>query len=546
MMIYRIPSGTSKELTDLLMRLLKRNAKDRMEFDEFFDHPFMKINQSKSSSSSSASKRMSHHKLPHGIQMQQVQQHSPPAHHGSSPSSQNQQHPNSRPVPVPRPSNIPQSSSGGSASGSPSIISQSPFGSPSSPMNYHLHGAHGKEHTSSGNMPKHDHSSSSSAEDDDYVMIEHPKQSSSSNNSPVVKFSNAKTEPKNRSNSNSPQKPDFIPVPSQVNNYEKLIEKSISRDRSISGGTTGSGNLDSLQAESRKSISSVGSDVGSIGSGSSPGFRSKVDATQISPPNLQFHPMGTPPGLGGSFTAVSRIPYGRRPSAPTIISGPRSPSGDQQQQQQSSPSAAVTPVRPTCLPPDVNWSHFLKTSPEHPSHRTSTGTLGSFGERKGSLGTIPASSRAITFGGGNPQQNDASGYAGFPGFSCCCQSPHGTHNMNHPGSFGHHHMGSHGTGIRPISAPFASPPNIDESHLTFIPPELPAETLLDSDHNETLAKLNFILALVDCIMDLAERRGNPLSLLTESTCRKVSPVLDGFSCTHSSLFSNRNSYRQKH
>lgn len=38
----RIPSGTSRELHDLLSRLLKRNAKDRMDFDEFFSHPFLK------------------------------------------------------------------------------------------------------------------------------------------------------------------------------------------------------------------------------------------------------------------------------------------------------------------------------------------------------------------------------------------------------------------------------------------------------------------------------------------------------------------------
>ncbi|XP_038059194.1 serine/threonine-protein kinase unc-51-like [Patiria miniata] len=36
-----IPQGTSKELKDLLIRLLKRNQKDRIEFDAFFSHPFL-------------------------------------------------------------------------------------------------------------------------------------------------------------------------------------------------------------------------------------------------------------------------------------------------------------------------------------------------------------------------------------------------------------------------------------------------------------------------------------------------------------------------
>uniref|UniRef100_A0A8C4QD71 non-specific serine/threonine protein kinase n=1 Tax=Eptatretus burgeri TaxID=7764 RepID=A0A8C4QD71_EPTBU len=36
-----IPSETSPQLKHLLFRLLKRNQKDRMDFDEFFNHPFL-------------------------------------------------------------------------------------------------------------------------------------------------------------------------------------------------------------------------------------------------------------------------------------------------------------------------------------------------------------------------------------------------------------------------------------------------------------------------------------------------------------------------
>lgn len=39
--LFRIPPGTSKELTDLLMGLLRRNAKERMNFDTFFNHAFL-------------------------------------------------------------------------------------------------------------------------------------------------------------------------------------------------------------------------------------------------------------------------------------------------------------------------------------------------------------------------------------------------------------------------------------------------------------------------------------------------------------------------
>jgi len=42
--------------------------------------------------------------------------------------------------------------------------------------------------------------------------------------------------------------------------------------------------------------------------------------------------------------------------------------------------------------------------------------------------------------------------------------------------------------------------------------------LLQREHNETLAKLNFVLALSDCVMELAQARATPLAALTESTC----------------------------
>lgn len=38
---FRIPAGTSPELQDLLFGLLRRNAKERMSFDVFFNHPFL-------------------------------------------------------------------------------------------------------------------------------------------------------------------------------------------------------------------------------------------------------------------------------------------------------------------------------------------------------------------------------------------------------------------------------------------------------------------------------------------------------------------------
>ncbi|KAG8224077.1 hypothetical protein J437_LFUL001154 [Ladona fulva] len=70
------------------------------------------------------------------------------------------------------------------------------------------------------------------------------------------------------------------------------------------------------------------------------------------------------------------------------------------------------------------------------------------------------------------------------------------------------------------SLPFGSSPPALEGPLTFVAPELPEETLLEREHNETLAKLHFVLALVDCIVELAKSRANPLAALTESLTRE--------------------------
>lgn len=59
---------------------------------------------------------------------------------------------------------------------------------------------------------------------------------------------------------------------------------------------------------------------------------------------------------------------------------------------------------------------------------------------------------------------------------------------------------------KPISENNLPDFNAIESPVTFVLPELPQETLLEREHNETLAKLNFVLALSECITDVASSR----------------------------------------
>ncbi|XP_043518115.1 serine/threonine-protein kinase unc-51 isoform X2 [Frieseomelitta varia] len=53
-------------------------------------------------------------------------------------------------------------------------------------------------------------------------------------------------------------------------------------------------------------------------------------------------------------------------------------------------------------------------------------------------------------------------------------------------------------------------PTIDDQPLTFFAPELPEETLLEREHNEILAKLNFVVALCECVCEVARTKAGPL------------------------------------
>ncbi|KXJ76865.1 hypothetical protein RP20_CCG008824 [Aedes albopictus] len=65
--------------------------------------------------------------------------------------------------------------------------------------------------------------------------------------------------------------------------------------------------------------------------------------------------------------------------------------------------------------------------------------------------------------------------------------------------------------------------NLDDHPINFHAPELPAETLMDREHNETVAKLNFVIALTDCILEVADSRCAPLSALMSADAQPIAP-----------------------
>lgn len=74
--------------------------------------------------------------------------------------------------------------------------------------------------------------------------------------------------------------------------------------------------------------------------------------------------------------------------------------------------------------------------------------------------------------------------------------------------------------------PYGGGPSEQQNTITFEPPgELSEETLLDKGHNETLAKLNFVLALVDSIFEYINSISSPMAVLSESIASDVSDAI---------------------
>ncbi|GFG29073.1 hypothetical protein Cfor_09476 [Coptotermes formosanus] len=394
-MSLQIPTGTSPELADLLLGLLRRNARDRIPFDSFFSHPFL-------------------------------QRHLEPTPPRSPPS-------------CPMSGNLPPSVGAmftpavAAASAGATVILVSPMQQkvdssspdPGSPVSGAGQG-----------------SSSSPEETDDFVLVPSniPSDVSSDSN-------HAERQTKGHRPCfaiASPPRPSFlpisepIPVPTQRGVYQQLHSN------------------EGLPSPTKSTVPR--SQPISMKRGGDHKMTAPPDLSSLSPPSVQFM-IGTPPGGGqrrrsasGSSCEtpppvttwqVSPVSGGKlTPSSPLRRSGASSPL-------LSGPLAMLPPILDS--PVRLSDNNNLQHSP-----------------------VMPFGTRAMTL----PEISGMSGYQRL--FN---EAP-----------------------VPPLDGP-----------ITFVAPELPEETLLEREHNETLAKLNFVLALSDCVMELAQARATPLAALTEST-----------------------------
>ncbi|XP_046464386.1 serine/threonine-protein kinase unc-51-like [Daphnia pulex] len=457
----KIPSGTSPELTALLTGLLRRNAKDRMEFDDFFNHSFIRKSQTP---------------------------------------------PTTPPLPVPnlaRLSTPPKTP--------PVTVPARPV--PTAPASQN-------------------NNATTPEEADDFVLVPSPSQLRSESRGAVVGGINQNegdTQP--------------LPVPSQRDAFIKMQTSHRNSDYSPIGSPSSSPGVRAAPLPRSQPISVAQKATSPTNDSSNSRTGVSGDINSLSPPSVQFC-VGTPPGIPGRRRSTSGSSCGTSPPAfaapwPQLMTSPlRRTAGSAGVVAPAGPLAPIkgSPIRisslanvsETATTPSsggivqlrnvggsgaaVEWNPLVHhptrtmtlpeftaspsvtmcgTTPNHGFHRSQTEYMASSPSYGGNRSPMQC------FAGGGLQNSNGSSWS-----------------LQRKPSFDHQ-MGAYCYGT--------SPPM--EGPIVFTAPELTQETLLEKEHNDTLAKLNFVLALVECIMDVARNRASPLAAaLNESIHTRKNPM----------------------
>ncbi|XP_052246716.1 serine/threonine-protein kinase unc-51-like isoform X4 [Dreissena polymorpha] len=462
-----IPSGTSPELKDLLLKLLKRNAKERIEFDDFFVHPFLQPVSPAASSS-------------------------PVPVPGRSPSFSSDS-----PISLKAHSASPLSGKMEYSPSPPSI--QSPRSKTSSKLET-VASSHkqGSSRESSGYMKvakEMGAGSQASTPTEDFVMV--PEALGSDHSDPGDK-ARMSTEERLLDNANTvtmtpglgavvfqkestpspiPSRPSSlqvaspgstppttspIPVPTQVAAYKRMCNSPTSplaQNRTVNDLSL----TRKMEMARKESLPRNGSDP-------------KLSVVDISPP-VRFN-IGTPPGVTGLPGSWRRGSVSNSPNK-------------------------------------------YGSTPPSPLKKSVLGRLGTGADRgRTAEGTSMLSQQLFKAAFGSPPAHDTSRHViPFAGFSSGSRE-----RINSGGS----EKSDRGTGFtrrvpsleHSPPAMYAQSPSNMEGPIAFVVPELSEETLMDDNHNATLGKLNFVLDLVECILEVARSRGAPLSAFSESVSVK--------------------------
>ncbi|KAL1494404.1 hypothetical protein ABEB36_010007 [Hypothenemus hampei] len=391
-----LPASTSPELQDLLMGLLKRNPKDRMNFETFFNHKFLQR------------------------EPVMVQGELPLPAYGSSPLTK---------LPL-KPS-------------TPIRVATPPRSQPDSPRSART--------------------ALSSSPDDDYVIV--PQNLRSTGSNPSIDMSLEKEKPNSfkmpvrasvpeptvAEPLSSPSRPNFlpisepIPVPTQRAAFERMYSRRCQSNKS---------NEDQQPSQSPVEVKNASIPRSQpITVKRPPDRQLSTDIASLSPPSVQFV-IGTPPGGGR-----------RRSTSSSLCETPPPPN-----------MWTVSPTSAKNMP----LNSPLKRSGTSPPMLS------------GPLARVPILS--------SPNLSDNNNFGRSPVIPFCTRAV----TLPEISELGNYHQFFQNT--ETVSS------NCEAEPITFAP-ELPEETLLEKEHNETLAKINFVLALSNCVIELAAQRAAPINAL---------------------------------
>ncbi|XP_060584865.1 serine/threonine-protein kinase ULK2-like isoform X3 [Ruditapes philippinarum] len=535
-----IPSGTSPELKDLLLKLLKRNAKDRIEFEDFFIHPFVRPlspaassspvpvpGRSPSFSSDSPASLKANSASPLSGKMEYSPS-PPPVHVQKSKSPMKSERMQEPPVHI--------TGSPREVAGFLKIAKETETGSRcSTPTEDFVMVPEGlsPEHSDADGKAIKMSTEDGIGTDKSNTVTVTPNSGAAlyrKDSNPSFNVNRPSTL-QVASPSGTPPSSEPIPVPSQVAAYQRMQSNSPLSPQ-VSNKTFESGSpLKTIVEKKESGLSIQGSEL-------------KPNITDISPP-VQFS-IGTPPGntnTPGSWrrSSISNSPnkYGTTPPSPLKKSGsvPAHLSPVQFTGPSSLPTIMDSPTKvPSTLhfPTNINemrpglvsnaayQRHHPYTVPENLQALELNGNLlGKPGSSsRPSEGTSMLSQQLFKAAFGESPQQDSRTMIPFAGFGSRERINSGNSDKSER-SVTYVRRGTSVEASPPPALMYAQSPSNMEGPIAFVAPELSEETLMDDNHNATLAKLNFALDLVECILEVSKSRGAPLNSFSESVnCNK--------------------------
>ncbi|KAF7489255.1 Serine/threonine-protein kinase unc-51 [Sarcoptes scabiei] len=601
-----IPKDTSPLLADLLTRLLRRNAKERIDFEEFFHHPFLRNNDFEKNIKFNDDNKENlnteivvqcsshHYNADKMIESDEVQSRERSTIHSRKFWQENLLHEKNN-----------------EASSEKIVqIAQSNIRNDRLAFSNQI-----KETDQQNNNQKNNQRSSSESSDiDDFVMINEdivasilPEQTCLANKAIESSLSQRILSRTLKPLINYAL-PEPLPVPTQKAAFEQILRSSGSNSSSIGvihesdseNGSVGSNNFKNLNnqnsrsspktdfsrqkmvcpSQSNASYMKRQDSLSSISSAESGGSRSSnskpINTDQMMTPPVNFvlggSPNTSPPGPGAIWDASGFVRSRRRsiphqkysPSfvnyhatayqgikglhsnqyystsskidSPEIVTGKELSSLMQRPESPTSPTSSYyahqmlrhsktdpsisSNLYPLC-PTSLNLNKCNNDGRLKAIH-SSTRALNVHISPNSHLPTLPMSGSP---GCGQYSSQTQACYGFAPNFSenKLVHRHHYSSPVVHPYSYAYHHHPhlQHMHQCCASASQVISPTSPSISHksrmifgqdgMNFKAPELSEETILDRSHVETLAKLNFVLALVDSIFELINDISNPIS-----------------------------------